>query len=111
VQRGDWLTLHWQQANWLEKPPLTFWVMAGLFHVFGISEFSARAVSALADVGVVAVIYGIGKLQRGPVCGWIAALILLDVSVCTDVAPRKHGRFPPVFYLPGDLWLLTCEER
>ena len=77
VQSGDWLTLHWQHADWFEKPPLTFWVMTGLFRLFGVNEFSARAVSALAGVGVAAVIYGIGKLQRGPVCGLIAALILL----------------------------------
>lgn len=77
VQSGDWLTLHWQHTDWFEKPPLTFWVMAGLFHLFGVTEFSARAVSTLAGVGVVAVIYGIGKLQRGPACGLIAALILL----------------------------------
>jgi 4-amino-4-deoxy-L-arabinose transferase-like glycosyltransferase len=76
-QSGDWLTLHWQHANWLEKPPLTFWIMAGHFHLFGVSEFSARAVSALAGVGVVTAVYGIGRLQRGPVCGLIAALILL----------------------------------
>ena len=50
TQSGDLLTLHWQHADWLEKPPLTFWIMAALFRVFGISEFSARAVSALAGV-------------------------------------------------------------
>jgi 4-amino-4-deoxy-L-arabinose transferase-like glycosyltransferase len=77
VQSGDWLTLHWQHADWFEKPPLTFWVMAGVFRLFGVNEVSARAVSALAGVGVVAVIDGIGKLQRGPVCGLLAALILL----------------------------------
>jgi 4-amino-4-deoxy-L-arabinose transferase-like glycosyltransferase len=77
VQTGDWLTLRWQNANWFEKPPLTFWVIAGLFGLFGVDEFWARAVSALAGVGVVAVVYGLGKLQRGPVCGLIAALVLL----------------------------------
>jgi 4-amino-4-deoxy-L-arabinose transferase-like glycosyltransferase len=77
IQSGDLLTLHWQHADWLEKPPLTFWIMAGLFRVFGISEFSARAVSALAGVGVVATIYGIAKLQRGLVRSLIAVLILL----------------------------------
>ena len=77
VLSGDWLTLHWEGADWLEKPPLTFWIMAGLYRLFGVSEFSARAVSALAGVGVAALIYAIGKLQRGPVCGLIASLILL----------------------------------
>ena len=77
LQSRDWLTLHWQHFDWFEKPPLTFWLMAGLFRFFGVNEFSARAVSAFAGVGLVAVIYGIGKLQRGPICGLIAALILL----------------------------------
>ena len=77
LQSRDWITLHWQHTNWFEKPPLTFWIMAGFFRVFGVSESSARAVSALAGVGLVAVVYGIGKRQRGPVCGLIAALILL----------------------------------
>ena len=77
IQRGDLLTMHWEHADWLEKPPLTFWIMAGLFRVFGISEFSARVVSALAGVGVVATVYGIAKLQRGLVCALIAVLILL----------------------------------
>jgi len=77
LQSGDWLTLHWQHANWFEKPPLTFWIMAGLFRVFGVNGFSARAVSALAGVGVVGIIFGIGKLQRSAASGLIAALILL----------------------------------
>ena len=77
LQSRDWLTLHWQHFNWFEKPPLTFWIMSGIFRVFGVSEFTARAVSALAGVGLVAVVYGIAKLQRGVVCGLIAALILL----------------------------------
>lgn len=77
VQSRDYLTLHWQHADWFEKPPLTFWVIAGLFRLFGVNEFWARAVSALAGVGVVAVIYTIGKLQGGPISGLIAALILL----------------------------------
>jgi 4-amino-4-deoxy-L-arabinose transferase-like glycosyltransferase len=77
LQTGDWLTLHWQHAHWLEKPPLFFWLTSGLYRLFGVNEFSARAVSTLAGIGVVAVIFGIGNLQRGPVCGSIAALILL----------------------------------
>lgn len=77
LQSGDWLTLHWQHANWFEKPPLAFWLMGCLFRVFGVSEVSARAVSALAGVGLAALIYLIGKLQHGVVCGLIAALILL----------------------------------
>lgn len=77
LQTGDWFSLRWQQAVWFEKPPLTIWVIASLFRIFGMNEFWARAISAFSGVGVVAVTYAIGKRIRGQVCGLLAALILL----------------------------------
>lgn len=95
----DWLTLHWQHTNWFEKPPLTFWIMSGLFRVFGVSELSARAVSALAGVGTVAVIYLIGKLQRGPVGGLIAALILLTTFQFVQMSRLVYTDVLLVFFI------------
>ena len=93
VQSGDWLTLRWQQAVWFEKPPLTIWLIAILFRVFAVNEFWARAISAFSGVGLVAVVYAIGRLLRGRTCGLLAALVLLTTfqfvlmarSVNTDV--------------------------
>ena len=99
LQTGDWLTLHWNNANWFEKPPLTFWIMAAFFRLFGANEFSARAVSALAGVGVVAVIYGIGKLQRGPVAGLIAALIVLTTFQFVQMSRLVFTDVPLVFFI------------
>ena len=99
LQTRDWLTLHWQHATWFEKPPLSFWIMSGLFGLFGVNEFSARAVSALAGVGVVAVIFGIGKLQRGPVCGLIAALILLTTFQFVQMSRLVNTDVLLVFFI------------
>lgn len=99
LQSGDWLTLHWQQANWFEKPPLTFWLMSGLFRVFGVSEFSARAVSALAGVGLVAVIYSTGKLQRGVASGLIATLILLTTFQFVQMSRLVNTDVLLVFFI------------
>lgn len=99
LQSGDWLTLHWQHADWFEKPPLTFWIMSGLFRLFGVNEFTARAVSALAGVGVVAVIYVIGKRQRGPVCGLIAALILLTTFQFVQMSRLVNTDVLLVFFI------------
>lgn len=95
----DWLTLHWQQANWFEKPPLTFWIMSGLFRLLGVNEFSARAVSALAGVGLVAVVYVIGKLQRGPICGLLAALILLTTFQFVQMSRLVNTDVLLVFFI------------
>ena len=99
LQSRDWLTLHWQHTDWFEKPPLTLWLMAGLFRFFGVGEFSARAVSALAGVGVVGVVYGIGKLQRGPVCGLIAALILLTTFQFVQMSRLVNTDVLLVFFI------------
>lgn len=99
LQSRDWLTLQWQQADWFEKPPLTFWIMSGLFSLFGVNEFTARAVSALAGVGVVAVIYGIGNRQRGPACGLIAALILLTTFQFVQMSRLVNTDVLLVFFI------------
>lgn len=99
LQSRDWLTLHWQHFDWFEKPPLTLWLMAGLFRVFGVSEVSARAVSALAGVGVVGVVYGIGKLQRGPVGGLIASLILLTTFQFVQMSRLVNTDVLLVFFI------------
>lgn len=53
VSSGDWITPHWNQKEFFQKPPLLIWLTALLLRVFGISEFTCRAVSALSGVGVV----------------------------------------------------------
>lgn len=78
VERGDWLTLHWQYQNWFEKPPLLMWTTAFFYSLFGVTEFWSRAASACAGIGVVALAYLLGKrLYNDERVGIIAGLILL----------------------------------
>src|SRR5215471_419113 len=53
VQTGDWVTPHWNQRTFFQKPPLALWLTALLFKAFGISETTARLPSAIAGIGVV----------------------------------------------------------
>lgn len=53
VISGDWITPHWNENEFFQKPPLLIWLTALLFKVFGVSETTARAVSAFSGVGVV----------------------------------------------------------
>jgi 4-amino-4-deoxy-L-arabinose transferase-like glycosyltransferase len=64
MARGSgWLTPHWQNNLWFEKPPLLMWITALFYRVFGVSEFWARAPSALSGIVLVALTYSIGKLS------------------------------------------------
>lgn len=77
AQGEGWLTLHWEYKPWFEKPPLLMWITALLYRLFGVSEFWARAPSALSGIALVAVTYLIGKLTYGKRVGLLAATILL----------------------------------
>src|SRR2546423_8010694 len=49
-ERGDWVTPMLGGHTWFEKPALVYWMMIATFRVFGVTEFAARAGSALAGV-------------------------------------------------------------
>src|ERR687889_413572 len=74
---GDWLTPHWEYRPWFEKPPAFMWATALLYRLFGVSEFWARAPSALSGVALVGVTYLIGKSTHNRRVGLLSAVVLL----------------------------------
>lgn len=74
---GHWLTPHWEFQTWLEKPPLLMWTTALFFRLFGVTEFWARAASAFSGVGVVALVFLLGRHLYDGRVGACAALVLL----------------------------------
>ena len=62
VLTGDWLTPHWNGEHFYQKPPLTIWITALLFRLFGISEFTARTFAAICGVACVLLVSLIGRL-------------------------------------------------
>jgi len=77
VQTGNWLTLHLDGKPWYDKPPLFFWATSLLYKLFGITEFTSRAVSAASGVGVLAVTWLIARRAYDAATGMVAAIILL----------------------------------
>ncbi len=73
----SWLVPHWDAALWLEKPPLMLWVTAAFFHLFGVTEFWARAASALSGVAIVGLLHWWLARTRGTPAAWLSTLMLL----------------------------------
>jgi len=48
LDSGNWVIPHLNDAPYIEKPPLLYWLIALSYSLFGISEFSARLVPALS---------------------------------------------------------------
>jgi len=73
----SWLVPHWHFQPWFEKPPFALWITAVFYRLFGVNEFWARFGSALASIGIVALIHAVALRLRGLLAAWISTLILL----------------------------------
>jgi 4-amino-4-deoxy-L-arabinose transferase-like glycosyltransferase len=70
------LVPHWNYQPWFEKPPLMLWITAAFFKVFGVTEFWARAGSALSGVCIVALLHA-WLARRDILAAWLTTFILL----------------------------------
>ncbi len=62
AETGDWIT-PWFDYNvpFWGKPPLSFWLEASSFKLFGVTEFSARLPSWLINLGILSLIYTLSR--------------------------------------------------
>jgi 4-amino-4-deoxy-L-arabinose transferase-like glycosyltransferase len=58
-----------------EKPPLIYWITSVFYMLFGRNELTTRLPSAIASVGVIAMLYIFGSRYFGEKKGWLAACI------------------------------------
>jgi 4-amino-4-deoxy-L-arabinose transferase-like glycosyltransferase len=73
----SWLIPHWNYQLWLEKPPLMLWITAVFFHLFGVTEFWARAASALSGVAIIGILHLWLARTRDALTAWLSTLLLL----------------------------------
>ena len=85
--RGDWVVPTFNHELRTDKPILIYWLLLSVFHLFGISEWTARLPSACLSVGTILMTYEIGRRLYRPQVGLWSALILAG-SLMFDVAAR-----------------------
>ena len=73
---GDWVTPHFNQIRYFDKPPLLYWLMAAGFGLVGPSEWAARFWSALAAFGAVVLTARLGTILGSARLGLVAGLVL-----------------------------------
>ncbi len=56
IATQSFAVMHWNQAVWLDKPPMYMWFTGFFSLFFGITEFSARLTSALSGLIILAII-------------------------------------------------------
>lgn len=76
LETGNYLQLHNRYLDYLDKPPLLFWVTTFSFKLFGISNFTYRLPSFLFVLIGVWSTFNLGKLLYNKQVGYVAALML-----------------------------------
>jgi 4-amino-4-deoxy-L-arabinose transferase-like glycosyltransferase len=76
VQTQDYVTPWFNGEERLNKPVLSYWIVAASYHAFGISVTSERIAIAAGALGILLVTFALGRLLRSTATGVLAALLL-----------------------------------
>ncbi|MDO1449968.1 glycosyltransferase family 39 protein [Rhodocytophaga aerolata] len=76
LETGNYLQLYNRYQDYLDKPPLLFWLSALSFKLFGISNFAYKLPAFLFSLIGTYATYRLAKLFYGKETGYIAALLL-----------------------------------
>jgi 4-amino-4-deoxy-L-arabinose transferase-like glycosyltransferase len=104
---GDYLAPHFNFQPRVQKPPLTYWIIAISYKALGISEFAVRLPGALAAIGVILFTYGIARLLHNPRAALLAAMITAATARIFILARRLPIDIFLLFFLMATLFFLV----
>ncbi len=85
---------------WNTKPPLLIWIIAGLFKIFGVSEFALRFPSALAATLTVSAMYLFAaRILQSKLIGFLSGLIILSAFGFSDIHIGRSGDYDALLTL------------
>ena len=76
IETGDYVSPSFNNKPRFNKPPLTYWIVAVSYHIFGVSEWSERLPIVLAALGLIAAAFVIGRTVWNTHAGLWAALVM-----------------------------------
>ena len=81
VQNSDWLVPTFNSENFIDKPPLSFWLTALSIQTFGSDVFFARLPHALMMTALCLMIFAFGKKFYGRHTALLASLIMASCAM------------------------------
>jgi 4-amino-4-deoxy-L-arabinose transferase-like glycosyltransferase len=76
LTRGDWIVPRLQGEPYLDKPPLLYWLVMLSYRVFGVHDWAARLVPALAVHGTILLSYLFARRLLGERAAFRGTLLL-----------------------------------
>jgi 4-amino-4-deoxy-L-arabinose transferase-like glycosyltransferase len=104
IERGDWITPHYNDRVRLYKPILFYWLVALSYKVLGVTETAARVVSACSGLGLVFIAYGVGRRWIGPSAGLLAGAMAATCFGMGWMARQSLPDLPLAFFMTLGTW-------
>jgi 4-amino-4-deoxy-L-arabinose transferase-like glycosyltransferase len=76
LRSGDYINPSFNALPRFNKPVLSYWIVAGLYHVLGDSVTTERIGIAIGALGIMAAAFLVGRAVRSTSAGLLAALIV-----------------------------------
>ena len=101
VEGGDWLTPSLNYVEYLQKPPLIYWLGASSYELFGVSETTAHLPLALLSLLGLAGIGWLGMWMFSLETGLMAVVIL---GTCVEYVALSYMQTPDMALAVCLLW-------
>lgn len=90
--RSNWLLLTVNGEPYDQKPPLPFWILAGMLRLAGgeVTSWAMRLPSVLAGIAAVLLVFDIGRARWGARAGFLSGLILLTAPLFARQTPTAR---------------------
>lgn len=76
LSSGDWVTAHLDGIPYFEKAPLIYWLIAGSYKIFGVSDWAARIPVSLFSIALALLTAWCGAWAFGKRAGFYAGLCM-----------------------------------
>jgi 4-amino-4-deoxy-L-arabinose transferase-like glycosyltransferase len=106
LQRHDLGVPYYNGQPFLLKPILVFWLIAGAFQLFGVTEFAARAESAFFATVIVLETYWFASRAFGARTGLLAGITLALCYMWVDTGREAMIDMPLIAALAPAMFLL-----
>jgi 4-amino-4-deoxy-L-arabinose transferase-like glycosyltransferase len=113
LERGNWLDLTYNYEPRLNKPPMTYWLTAVSYKIFGISEWTTRLTPLLSALFTALLLFYYGRKIKDALTGLFAAVVFLTALQVFSLARYDSPEMPLTFFLTGALvfYHLHLRER
>ena len=104
IDRGDWLTPHYNGEVRFEKPVLYYWLAAATYSVAGTSPAAARLPSALAGVGLALLAFACARRWYDEGTALLGGVITATAFGYVAMARHALPDLPLAFFVTLTTW-------